>query len=285
MALWSKESGGEKPKYLTDEEKSRCYCDDRGWVLVHLNGTEEVLVAANSLNDPAEKGLGFDPVTGDSLDPDRDFAHISKDISLDDLDFDGIPAYRDSDDNFIYNNGFINADGTDGAPDPLGRDGWYYQSAGSPEKINWYYFDGLNSRLVTVDQLQTLHATVIVDSLGSDTFHLVYYTKPLGDGLDAAGWYRSRTVYVPIEPFDRGTKYLFWAGQEPDPNLHPELPRVEMKISTASPPVGPQDPAEELLTIALGTNSLAATGDIEIVVSNLGIRSDVFNAEYDLKIV
>ena len=51
MALWSKETGGEKPNWLSDDEKSRCYCDDRGWVLVHLDGREEVLVAGSSLNE------------------------------------------------------------------------------------------------------------------------------------------------------------------------------------------------------------------------------------------
>lgn len=71
MSSWTDQNGGEKPKYLTDEEKARCYCDDRGWVLVNLDGTEEILVSANSLNNPAEKGHGFDPVTGDSLDPDK----------------------------------------------------------------------------------------------------------------------------------------------------------------------------------------------------------------------
>ena len=59
MTLWNKEKADgaadyddSKPNWLTDDEKARCYCDDRGWVLVHLNGDEEVLVAANTLNHP-----------------------------------------------------------------------------------------------------------------------------------------------------------------------------------------------------------------------------------------
>lgn len=61
MTLWNKEKSDgaldyddSKPNWLTDDEKARCYCDDRGWVLVHLNGNEEVLVAANTLNDPTD---------------------------------------------------------------------------------------------------------------------------------------------------------------------------------------------------------------------------------------
>ena len=47
MTLWKKEigDGSGKPNWLSDDEKARCYCDHRGWVLVHLNGTEEILVA------------------------------------------------------------------------------------------------------------------------------------------------------------------------------------------------------------------------------------------------
>ncbi len=82
MSGWSNEDGSKKPSYLTDDEKARCYCDDRGWVLVHLDGTEEVLVSANSLNNADEKGHGFDETTGDSLDPDRDPAHAEKDNQL-----------------------------------------------------------------------------------------------------------------------------------------------------------------------------------------------------------
>ncbi len=57
MTLWDKEKADgaadyddSKPNWLSDDEKARCYCDDRGWVLVHLNGTEEVLVAGSGLN-------------------------------------------------------------------------------------------------------------------------------------------------------------------------------------------------------------------------------------------
>ena len=82
MSGWTNEDGAKKPSYLSADEKARCYCDDRGWVLVHLDGTEEVLVSANSLNNATEKGHGFDSTTGDSLDPDRDPAHAEKDNQL-----------------------------------------------------------------------------------------------------------------------------------------------------------------------------------------------------------
>ena len=98
--LWNKETTGKKPDWLTDDQKARCYCDDRGWVLVNLDGTEEVLVASNTLNDPDDRKHGFNPVApGESLDPDRADAVAQKDLQLSDQDGDGIPSYRDADDN------------------------------------------------------------------------------------------------------------------------------------------------------------------------------------------
>ena len=101
--LWNKqvvgvvESDEHKPSWLTADEKARCYCDDRGWVLVHLNGDEEVLVAAsNRLNKEGDKNHLFD-AEGKSLDPDALLARDELTKQLLDQDGDGIPSYRDPD--------------------------------------------------------------------------------------------------------------------------------------------------------------------------------------------
>jgi hypothetical protein len=101
--LWDKqvvggvESDDHKPSWLTADEKARCYCDDRGWVLVHLNGDEEVLVAAsNRLNKEGDKGHLFD-AEGKSLDADAIVARAELAKQLLDQDSDGIPSYRDPD--------------------------------------------------------------------------------------------------------------------------------------------------------------------------------------------
>jgi len=96
MTLWDKEKAqndanynDSKPNWLTDDEKGRCYCDHRGWVLVHLNGDEEVLVAANTLNH-----------SGDDSDADaaeKTAAVAAKTASLSDTDSDGVPNYQDPD--------------------------------------------------------------------------------------------------------------------------------------------------------------------------------------------
>ncbi len=90
MTLWDKEQddGSGKPNWLSEDEKARCYCDDRGWVLVHLNGTEEVLVAGGGLNN----------TTGAPVDStQKAAAENAKTVSLSDPDGDGVPTYQDPD--------------------------------------------------------------------------------------------------------------------------------------------------------------------------------------------
>ena len=51
MPLWGANTSDEsKPKWLSEEEKSRVYADSRGWVIVREDGKEEVLVAIRDLS-------------------------------------------------------------------------------------------------------------------------------------------------------------------------------------------------------------------------------------------
>lgn len=54
MSLWGAENE-KKPVWLTEEEKKNCYATERGWVLKHANGIEEVLVAIPNLNERTGK--------------------------------------------------------------------------------------------------------------------------------------------------------------------------------------------------------------------------------------
>lgn len=92
MPLWKKETeANPKPKWLSDDEKSRCYCDDRGWVLVHLDGREEVLVAGSGLDNPADDAAANAAQ--------KAAAEAAKAVSLSDTDSDGVPNYQDPDPN------------------------------------------------------------------------------------------------------------------------------------------------------------------------------------------
>lgn len=184
---------------------------------------------------------------------------------------------------FFNDDATVYADAAPAIEDPEGDQGWYYKNDGSGgfNKINWYFYTDTDSIAVTVGDLQSLYAAAEVRSDSTDSFHLAYYTIPLGDGNDAGSWYRSRQVYQPIEPFDRNKKYLFYVGTEPDSSIHPELQRIECEISTISS-VGPNDSSEEILTTVLGTNSVAAVNEIEILVQNLGIVASNYSDEKTL---
>lgn len=103
MALWRKEVGdsaGERPNWLSEDEKKRCYCDNRGWVLVHLDGREEILVAGSSLNQVTDTA-GDDKTEKD--------AAVAEALSqrTGDLDNDGTPNYMDPD---IDGDGIVNSE-------------------------------------------------------------------------------------------------------------------------------------------------------------------------------
>jgi len=174
------------------------------------------------------------------------------------------------------------ADGTAPVASPKGHDGWYYISAGSPDKINWYFFSADNAT-VTIDNFTGMYAVGQVDSSNGDTFHLAYYTVAQGDGNDAGSWYRSRQVFIPNGSFSRGKKCLFYVGQEPSADLYPDLERVEMTLDVVSS-VGLAGGSEVLLTTVLGTNSVATAGSVEILMNRLGFNSSSYNKEYSLEI-
>lgn len=195
-----------------------------------------------------------------------------------------ITSLEGAEDVLFEDNAGVYADGTAAVEDPTGRDGWYYKSAGSPEKINWYFHDG-QANPVTVGQWETLYTVATVDSSSNDTFHLSYYTYPLGDGQDAGSWYRSRIVYVPSGNFERGVKTLFYMGQEPDASVYPDLPRVQMTVTTvAGSNVGLNEDTEVIMTTVFGTNSGADADTVKILVNKLGFNSSVYNKEYSLEI-
>jgi len=195
-----------------------------------------------------------------------------------------ITSLEGAEDVLFEDNAGVYADGTAAVEDPTGRDGWYYKSAGSPDKINWYFHNGQENP-VTVGQWDRLYTVATVDSPSNDSFHLAYYTVPLGDGQDAGSWYRSRIVYVPSNGFERGVKTLFYMGQEPDASVYPDLPRVQMVVtSVAGSSIGLNEDTEVISTAVLGTNSVADADTVKILVNKIGFNSSVYNKEYSLEI-
>ena len=165
----------------------------------------------------------------------------------------------------------VYADGTMGMPDPLNlTSGWYYKNSSDvTDKINWYFLTNSNPVLtMAVPNIRTMYATVEVRAGGAPYF--VMYTKPSGEGDDAAAWYRSRFVYtVPgldLSAYIGQTIFLYWGV---DPGDFPTLPRVECTLDLASSD-GFMDDSEEVLFGNISTSTGYGAGHYEFVVRDAG---------------
>jgi hypothetical protein len=181
------------------------------------------------------------------------------------------------------NNSQIFADGQPGIKDPsaLIRDGWYFKNDVAGEKINWYYFDGLNQGTVTLGELDSMYAVMTFDSISAPI--IAVYTFPTGTGDVIPGFAHSRVVYdgVMTPTPTVGTKYLVYGGTEP--TVHPELPRIHLaKVPAQS--IGEQLPGEQILTISFGSASGAAVNQVQFMVETLGLFSTPVKQEMDLRI-
>ena len=184
------------------------------------------------------------------------------------------------------NNAQVYADGQPGIKDPsaLIRDGWYFKNSVAGQKINWYYFDGLNQGTVTLGQLESAYAVMTFDAVsGAAAPILAIYTVPTGTGDVIPGFAHSRIVYdgvmtpTPVV----GKKYLVYGGVEP--SVHPELPRIQLaKVPAQS--IGEQLPGEQILTVSFGSNSAASINSVQYMVETLGLFSDPVKHELDLRI-
>jgi hypothetical protein len=181
------------------------------------------------------------------------------------------------------NNTQVYADGQPGIQDPsaLIRDGWYFKNSTAGQKINWYYFDGLNQGTVTLGQLESVYAVMTFDSISAPI--LAVYTVPTGTGDAIPGFAHSRIVYdgvmspIPIV----GKKYLVYGGIEP--SVHPELPRIQLAKVPAQC-IGEQLPAEQIFTVSFGSDSGLAVNQVQFMVETLGLFSDPVKHELDLRI-
>jgi|11_taG_2_1085331.scaffolds.fasta_scaffold01624_2 hypothetical protein len=175
------------------------------------------------------------------------------------------------------------ADADSGVIDPTGldRDGWYYTNQNSGDKINWYYFDGTTQGTVTLGETSA-YAVMEFDSAASTPI-LSIYTFPTGSGDIFPGFAHSRAVYSePANPsIVAGQKYVVYFGE--NPNIHPELPRIELTYSSVNS-IGDLDPSEPVLTISFGSNSAEPVGDVQYMVQELGLYSDPVKHNVELRI-
>ena len=184
---------------------------------------------------------------------------------------DGIPIH----------NGRVNLSSTAGAsvyadtlPVPVaddnGRKGWLYVKSAGAEKLN-YYFYSQGSHAVTLAELENLYYVGIIDNWTNamNVPFLVVYTKMQGDGQDGGAWYRTkRTFGIPSHTrLNLGQRTQFSMANNPTPSF--PFPHITLTAQTV---VGPNANDEEILTMAVHTDSGAAVG-ISNIISHVGWKS------------
>ena len=228
---------------------------------------------------------------------------ISHVMELNDLDYDGIIGLNDSNDVEILSSNLgiaatsgITAD-PNGSEAPYFTSGTYVDANGNTKSSTFFNYIYMHSSWsnaaglspaypdVEVGNIETIYVVATVDEAPfQDSLHINYYTVAEGDGQDAS-WYRSRATLQPSDSpqFDRDVKTLFWYGQEPAADLHPDLPRVEMTAVIANLQNGPQGSSEKLLGLAVSTNTANTDGSVKIVFEKAGMISSEFTFEKEYK--
>jgi hypothetical protein len=267
MPLWGKEDKvSARPKFVGLNTDGTLAQDDSGKKLVFLSSEE---AAANA--DKGASGSGWYTVlkTGDRT-------RLEKLIAISNENRGSVSNVAFSDLHVFNTNADVSADAEPGIEDPNGRPGWYFKNIEDGKKINWYFFDGRTSNIDLSDF--SAYAVITLDSTTSRPF-LAVYSKPTGSGDAIPGFARSSRVYTWPAGSTAGTKYLVYFGQNPD--IHPELPRVQLAAGTTR---GAFQPTEKVLTVALNTDSGSAANNVQIVVQNLGINSTAVKADIELRL-
>ena len=179
----------------------------------------------------------------------------------------------------IYENNLaVIADGQAPVEDSQLRDGWYYENLNAGEKINWYFFDGVNQANIQKQDFSA-YAVVTFDSISSLPI-LAVYTLPTGTNDVMPGFAHSRYIYsnfsqTPVV----GKKYLIHIGDAPA--IFPELPRIQVNLTNSQ---GDQLPTEQVFTVSFGTNSGASVGNVKLVAEHLGVNSPSYKGNAELAI-
>ena len=175
----------------------------------------------------------------------------------------------------------VYANGSPPVPIPLiryGYQGWYYTNSDAwvntapsvRNKINWYILP--NSTTTTVGDLRYIRLNLHVFSRVSTPF-LTVYTQATGVD-DAGGWYKSKRVYVVANAaaaaLSDNTNYCFyinWNGYSVAPFTVAHT-NVALSLTTAEgDAVGAFGSSEVLFAYSIGTDSGAARGNVEFILS------------------
>jgi len=190
----------------------------------------------------------------------------------------------------VYSSPAIYADGRPPASVPLlssntyAQFGWYFKNIVAGYKINWYFSPDTNQTVGDIIGIYLRLFNCSTTSNDNSPF-LIIYTKPTGSG-DYASWFHSSMVYIldtTITP-TVNTSYTFFknvSGTCPDPK-HYASTLANMIQSPVNNPRGSYLPTEQILTIAIGSNSASAVNSVEFIGQKLGLMTSSGTQEFQL---
>ena len=149
--------------------------------------------------------------------------------------------------------------------------GWYFTNSGAKpnNKINWYFVGSDVKRLLGGLFAITARLKIYNNTSLQDLPFITIYTIPKGSG-DASGWYRSRQNWL-VSSADKslisaGDTVLLVQGTDPS-DVDKDILHYSL-VKDGSTSVGPQLDDEEILLIALSTDSGASLNSVQISLQN-----------------
>ena len=172
------------------------------------------------------------------------------------------------------------ADGSAPVPTPViryGYQGWYYTNSDEwvsvaptvRNKINWYLGPNVAATTTVLD-LRYIRLCLWVFNRVSTPF-ITVYTKATGSG-DAGGWYKSKRTYIIADSgsLTNNNSYCFyvnWNGYSVAPFSVGHANAALTLTDVSGEAVGEFQSWEEILAYCVGTNSTAARGNVEFILS------------------
>jgi hypothetical protein len=144
---------------------------------------------------------------------------------------------------------------------PNNSNGWLYTNTNTGNSMNLDYFNG-NNETKTLSQVVGQYAVVSnLSTVLNNSLIFVVLTKGIPFTTSET---HSPAVGVNMAA---GAKYLLYWGAVPD-DIYPNLPRLNFtSVMTNGPAIG----TEEILSVALYTDSGATAGSVNILIENLGV--------------
>jgi hypothetical protein len=168
------------------------------------------------------------------------------------------------------------------------RDGYYFKNGGPSSgvrnsKFNWYFAAPVAADgKATMASLEELDIPLRLINNVSAPFITVYTAKK-GTGDDTT-WYNTRHTYICDQTIVANKNYLFRALISGASAVGSSLGHVNVDLvrETYSSSTRMFLPTDEILFIAIGSNSAAAAGNVECVIHGLDIHSTNGNIAFHL---